>query len=703
MSVADADALGQKDLDATRIPLRPAKTPSIAAGGDPWSTVDPDATNWQRPVPLEGSPGGASDACKPDAVPEPGIGRVLGNRYRLEQLLGAGGMGDVYRASDLQVPGEVFAIKVLKPMLRGHRELLGALRDELRRTRPLSHPNIVGAYSINSDQDGDYMLMEYLEGETLHRLLDREFGRGIPFPRAWPFIMDICAALAYAHDHNVIHSDLKPSNVFVTTGGKAKLLDFGIARVARGPIRGFDACAAATESYASCEMLEGGSPDACDDVYALGCVVYEMLSGRHPFGRRSATNARDLKLLPAPLASLTRRQNAALAKALCFDRDRRTASVEAFESQLQPASVPSWARIALGGLAVIAIAAVILLVGRTVFDRAAGPGGAASPAHVSTLAQDQLLARQAAAVKVDPDDSHMKAGLRALADAQAKIRAGAQGEAQAYLDKAEGSLSDAIRLSPRIAIVGNTAAETEMALQLCRREISDSSDCTSAALSDESVRTVSLRPFALDQAPVTNAEFARFVGETGYVTAAERSNGLYAAAEKPVFLPGWSWKTLRDKELPHDFVAGDFPVRGIDYATAKAYCAWSGKRLPSEDEWEFAARGPSRKLFPWGDRAEDAPDPRTTRLWPAAKLPGTGFSGGRGLGGVLWEWTNGATDAKPILRGPSYLVNVAFFQRLATRNQENPTRARVDIGLRCATGAETWPDAHGGSSPAPGG
>jgi formylglycine-generating enzyme required for sulfatase activity len=672
MSVADADALGQKDLDATRIPPRALRTLSIADGADPQPT------------------------------PEPCVGRILGNRYRLEQLLGAGGMGDVYRASDLQVPGEVFAIKVLKPMLRGHRELLGALRDELRRTRPLSHPNIVGAYSINSDADGDYMLMEYLEGETLQSLLDREFGRGFPFPRAWPFIMDICAALAYAHDHNVIHSDLKPSNVFVTTGGKVKLLDFGIARVARGPIRGFDACAAATESYASCEMLEGGSPDACDDIYALGCVVYEMLSGKHPFGRRSATTARDLKLQPAPLASLSRRQNAALAKSLCFDRDRRTASVEAFQSQLQPASVPSWPKIALGGLAVIAIAAVIL-VGRTRFDRAAAPRSAGSPAHESTLAQDQLLAQQAAALNVDPDDSHLQGGLRALADAKAKIRAGAQGEAQTYLDKAAGSLSDAIRLSPRIATVGNTAAETETALQLCRRETSDSSDCTSAALADESARRVSLRPFALDKAPVTNAEFAQFVGDTGYVTAAERSNGLYAAAERPVFLPGWSWKTLRDKESPHDFAAGDFPVRGIDYATAKAYCSWSGKRLPSEDEWEFAARGPSRKVFPWGDRAENAPDPRTTRLWPAARLPGTGFFGSRGLGGGLWEWTNGATDAKPILRGPSYLVNLAFYQRLATRDHEDPARARVDIGLRCAVAAETWPDARAGSGTASGG
>jgi formylglycine-generating enzyme required for sulfatase activity len=713
MSV-DAGALGE-DVEATRMSAQPFKASLIpASGDDTGATVDPDSTK-EPPAPA-GLSGGALEQAKPYNPSDRYSGRVLGNRYRLEEVLGAGGMGVVYRACDLQVQGEVFAIKVLKPKLQGHRELVRCLRDEVRKTRLLSHPNIVSAYSINSDEDGDYMLMEYLEGETLQKLLDEEFGRGIPFARAWPLIMDICSGLAYAHDHNVIHSDLKPLNVFVTTAGRVKLLDFGIARVARGPIRGFDAAAhgAATETYASCEMLERGTPDVRDDVYALGCVVYEMLSGKHPFAKRSATDARDLKLQPAPLACLSRRQNASLAKALCFDRDQRTASVEAFQSELEPRSALAPGRAIAFGLVGVVVLAGILLAGRAWLDRpsapAATPGAAptaaptATPAAppastpASSLAAAQSLSRLATVLNVDADDSRLKAGVGALAEAQSKIRRGEQPQAKAYIDQAEGSLKEAIRLSPRIATVGSTPAEIEAATQLCRRETGDSADCVPSVFADETARKVSLRPFALDKLPATNVEFAQFARQTGYLTAAERSNGLYAAAETAVLLPGSSWRTLRDKESSADSDPAGYPVRGIDYAAAKAYCAWRGKRLPSEDEWEFVARGPSRKIFSWGDKPSDAPSAQARQLSPVEKLPSTGSFGSRGQGGLVWEWTEGVSEARPILRGPSYLVNLTFYQRLATRERENPIHARVDTGVRCALSTEAWPDVPASSS-----
>jgi len=484
--------------------------------------------------------------------------------------------------------------------------------------------------------------------------------------------------------------------------------------VARGPIRGFDAGAfgAATESYASCEMLEGGAPDARDDLYALGCVVYEMLSGRHPFGRRSATEARALGLQPAPLPALSRRQNAALARALRFGREARTASVEAFESQLSP--VGGWLRPALlaGGVAAVLAVVAVALLGRGTPGPAPPltparapppltPAGAASPvtparaappALASTLAAAQSLSEKAAALGVDPDDPLLKVGLSALAEARARMAAGAAVDAAPYLDKAQASLREAIRLSPRIATVGSTPAEIAQALQLCREQTGDSADCSAASFADEQVRRVSLRPFTLDAMPATNAEFGEFVRQTGYLTAAEKSNALFAAAEKPTTLPGSSWKTLRDQGLPRDADPGDFPVRGIDYAAAKAYCTWRGKRLPSEDEWEFAARGPGRRIFPWGNAAAEAPAGEA-QLLPVAREPASGAFGGRGLGGSVWEWADGAADAKPILRGPSYLVNVPFYERLATRERENPLHARVDTGVRCAISTDAWPDA----------
>jgi eukaryotic-like serine/threonine-protein kinase len=255
------------------------------------------------------------------------IGELLGGRYRIARELGEGGMGVVYLAADQQVPGERFAVKVLKEELQP--AALTLLREEVRKTRKLSHPNIVDVHSVNVDGQRVYVLMEYLEGKSLDALLDEEFGRGMSFSHAWPIIEDVGAALGNAHDHNVIHSDLKPANVFVTISGRTKLLDFGIARLSRGPLlQARSASRALTPAYASCEMLEGKEADRRDDVYSFACLIYEMLCGERPFGDLSALEAREAGTRVPPLQGLSREQNAALAKALALERKSRTTSVE---------------------------------------------------------------------------------------------------------------------------------------------------------------------------------------------------------------------------------------------------------------------------------------------------------------------------------------------------------------------------------------
>ena len=255
------------------------------------------------------------------------IGEKLSGRYRIERELGEGGMGVVYLVTDEQVVGETFAVKVLKEGLDP--QALELLRGEVRKTRKLSHPNIVDVHSVNVDGKKLYVLMEHLEGKSLNALLDEEFGRGMPFSHAWPIIEDVGAALGYAHDHNVIHRDLKPANVFLTTLGKTKLLDFGIARVSRGPLLDRrSGPLALTPAYASCEMLAGEDADPRDDMYSFACVIYEMLCGKRPFGELTAIEAREAGARVPPIGVLTPEQNAALAQALTFDRKGRTASVE---------------------------------------------------------------------------------------------------------------------------------------------------------------------------------------------------------------------------------------------------------------------------------------------------------------------------------------------------------------------------------------
>jgi predicted Ser/Thr protein kinase len=271
------------------------------------------------------------------------VGRVLGRHYQLERKIGEGGMGVVYLAKDLVEADfsekSFLAIKVLKPDFREHPDALKALHEEVRKSRALSHQNIVSVYTFDRDASVVFMTMEYLEGKSLNELIDEDFARGMPFAQAWPIIEGAGHALAYAHDRGVVHSDLKPSNVFVTAGGRPKVLDFGIARAMRhGRSRNFDVASlgALTTAYASCEMLDGQPADVRDDVYAYACVIYELLSGRHVFGGDSATQARDSNLRMQPLPSLSKLQNQTLARALAFDRSQRIGSVEDVIEGLRP-------------------------------------------------------------------------------------------------------------------------------------------------------------------------------------------------------------------------------------------------------------------------------------------------------------------------------------------------------------------------------
>jgi eukaryotic-like serine/threonine-protein kinase len=325
----------------------------------PLETDDPQPSGRYNERPDDERAQGSSDGSKAESLDERlAIGQLLSGRYRIERELAEGGMGVVYLATDEQVVGEIFAVKLLKQGLDP--EALERLREEVRKTRKLSHPNIVDVHSVNVDGRKVYVLMEYLEGKSLHALLNEDFGRGMPFSHAWPIIEDVGAALGYAHDHNVIHSDLKPANIFLTTSGRTKLLDFGIARVSRGPLlQQRLGSLALTPAYASCEMLDGKDADRRDDIYSFACVIYEMLSGERPFGERTALEARAVEAQVPPLGVLSRGRNAALAQALAFDREARTASVEQLLAGLVTDKAPRARRKAVLGAAIIASVAAL--------------------------------------------------------------------------------------------------------------------------------------------------------------------------------------------------------------------------------------------------------------------------------------------------------------------------------------------------------
>lgn len=277
---------------------------------------------------------------------------MLKERFVLEEVLGAGGMGVVYKARDLlkveaQDRDPYVAIKVLSDEFKTHPEAFISLQRESRKSQRIAHPNIVNVYDFDRDRDTVFMTMEFLDGDSLDELILRYQSTGLPTDDAWEIIHDMSAALIHAHSERIIHSDFKPGNVFVTVKGLAKVFDFGIARAVAqvehlednpNDQTLFDAgnLGALTPAYASLEMLEGHEPDVRDDIYALGCVAYEMLTGQHPYNKVPADEAERQGMKPARITHIKKSQWQAIEKAIAFRREDRLATVAEFESRISP-------------------------------------------------------------------------------------------------------------------------------------------------------------------------------------------------------------------------------------------------------------------------------------------------------------------------------------------------------------------------------
>lgn len=301
-------------------------------------------------------------------------GMVIRERFVLMEELGSGGMGKVFKARDLRREEAMdrnpyIALKILNAEMRAHPDSFMALQREARRAGQLAHPNVVTVYDFDRDGDRIFMTMEYLEGRPLDSYLRDEYAAGLPFADAWPIISAIGEALEFGHRKRIVHSDLKPGNIFVCSDGTVKVLDFGISRLIRpaGADRDvtiFDPgqrLGGLTPAYASLEMWTQDTPDPRDDIYAFACVCYELLTGQHPFGRASAREVRDNGLAPERIDSIKRGQWESIRKGLALHREQRTATVRELLSELESRSL--WQRHAFAltvGAIVAAISAVIV-------------------------------------------------------------------------------------------------------------------------------------------------------------------------------------------------------------------------------------------------------------------------------------------------------------------------------------------------------
>lgn len=217
------------------------------------------------------------------------IGSSLSGRYRIESLLGQGGMSAVYKATDPNLK-RVVAIKLIHPHLSNDSHFIQRFEEEATAIASLRHPNIVQVYDFNSDQGVYYMVLEFVSGETLHDRLQRltSQGRALPIDEAIKLTQNICAALDYAHQRGIIHRDIKPANIMLDLYGQAILMDFGIVKLLDGTSHTATGAVLGTPRYIPPEIIRSEPADQRSDIYSLGITFYEMLSGKTPFQADSA-------------------------------------------------------------------------------------------------------------------------------------------------------------------------------------------------------------------------------------------------------------------------------------------------------------------------------------------------------------------------------------------------------------------------------
>jgi len=225
-------------------------------------------------------------------------GRILAGRYELGRLIGRGGMAEVYAARDRLLDREV-AVKVLRERFREDEAFTARFNDEARNVARLAHPNLVVVFDTGVDADQPFIVMERIHGRTLQQALD---AGGLTEDRGLQVAADVCGALGYAHRNLLVHRDVKPRNIMLADDGSVKVTDFGIARAISDETVTATAAVLGTAAYLSPEQAQGKRVDARSDLYSLGVVLYELLTGKVPFSGESAVSValQHVRAIPEP-------------------------------------------------------------------------------------------------------------------------------------------------------------------------------------------------------------------------------------------------------------------------------------------------------------------------------------------------------------------------------------------------------------------
>ena len=617
-------------------------------------------------------------------------GTLLQNRYRIIRQIGGGGQALVYLAEDTNL-GDLRAIKELTPDPNASPQERQAAYDQFQREAriltELNHRNLARVWDHFRVGGNAYLVMDYIEGQTLQEIVDQTPGF-LPEAAVQRWAGQLCDVLDYLHRQQppIIFRDLKPSNVMLDRTDTVKLIDFGIVRFFK-PGKTTDTLRMGTMGYAPPEQYEGqGQTDARSDIYSLGATLHHLLTKRDPTQHPpfSFNTAPPRSLNPAVSAHV----EAAITKALAYDRAHRFQSAQEMKRALmvavsapaptatipRPAARP-WIELRwpLLALAASLIVLVWFLVGR----------GEPGPPLTPTVAPGVVLATNTA---TPPP------GLTASPTATPMPTPTVAPTLTPEPPTPTKALPTAVTGEERIwekdgsVMVHVPAGEFLMG----------SKDDPDADADEYPQHTVYVSEFWIDKTEVTNEQYGRCV------TAGDCQASSYADNE--------------------DFNGVDQPVVGVSWYDAEDYCEWAGKRLPTEAEWEKAARGTDGRRYPWGDdfdcRRGNFDDETEIHSYviPGGKgcdgyvrtAPVGSFASGASLYGVLdmagnvWEWCEDWYDedyyasspqrdpqgpssgSYPVVRGGSWYGNERSM-RAAFRYWFVPGLRDFNFGFRCVS------------------